>query len=97
MDKLVSGKNDAEIIAIGIFAINAMVKKFPSLLKDLDDKGNIKPTINENDSLWIGEIADYRKHKQKVVKSAVAEFFNLIKKDKMSKLKASDPHTKSKS
>lgn len=30
------------------------------------------------------------------MKSAVAEFFNLIKKDKMSKLKAKDPHTKSK-
>jgi len=58
IDKLVCGKNDADIIAVGIFAINAMIKKFPLLLKDLDDQGNIKPNINENESLWIGEIAD---------------------------------------
>lgn len=72
-----------------------MIKKFPNLLKDLDNEGNFKE-INENTSLWIGDIVALRKQKKKVVRAAVAEFFNLIKKEKMSKLKASDPHVKSK-
>lgn len=94
IDKIVSGKNDDDIISLGIFAINAMIKKYPKLLKDIDSEGNFKE-INENTSLWIMDIVHMRKHKKKVVKAAVAEFMNLIKKEKMSKLKASDPHLKS--
>jgi len=60
VDKLVSQKSDAEIISLGIFAINAMIKKFPNLLKDIDQEGNFKE-INENTSLWIGDIVALRK------------------------------------
>lgn len=96
VDKLVSRKNKDDIIALGIFAINAMIKKFPNLLKDIDNEGNFKP-LNENTSLWIGDIVALRKVKIKVVRASVAEFFNLLKKEKMSKLKAKDPHVKTKS
>lgn len=72
-----------------------MIKKFPNLLKDIDSEGNFKQ-INENTSLWIGDIVALRKQKAKVVRAAVAECFNLLKKEKMSKLKASDPHVKTK-
>jgi len=57
IDKLVNDKSDPEIIATGIFCINAMLKKNPILLKEFDENGELIERLNEKDSLWIGEIS----------------------------------------
>lgn len=91
IDKIASEKNDADTVAMGVFAVNAMVKKFPMLLKnsDLND-------LNNKDSMFVQEIVSLKKHPKKVVKSAVAEFLNLLKQESMSKLKAKDPNIREK-